>query len=118
LETGIASGQIIPSWFDQNYEYRIEEGDLRYEPSKIEAVRRDGEDFDDLHLQSLKLRLEQSMFPLSRFAIYFHSDEFRRYVRIYIDFAHSGKAKGKHGKILQWSVVPKDEIKSRIIKAG
>jgi len=37
--------QILASWFDENYEYHIEEGDLRYSPPKIEAVRKDGEDF-------------------------------------------------------------------------
>jgi hypothetical protein len=75
------------SWFDQKFEYRIEEGDLRYEPSKIEGVRKDGGDFDDLYLQNLKAHLRASVFLPSIFNLYFETDELRRFVRIYIDSA-------------------------------
>jgi len=105
------------SWFDQKFEYRIEEGDLRYAPSKIEAVRRDGGDFDDLYLQNLKVHLRTSAFPPSIFNLYLETDEFRRFVRIYIDSVQSGHAKKKVEQIRQWSVISKDEIQSRISNA-
>jgi len=83
--------QMVSSWFDENYEYRIEEGDLRYSPSKIEAVRRDGEDFDDHHLENLRSRLQAIAFPASVYSLTFETDEFRRFIRIYIYFAkHAG----------------------------
>ncbi len=111
------AGQLLTSWFEQNYEYRVEEGDLRYAPSKIEAVRRDGEDFDDVHLANLKRRLKSTAFPISSFVIYLEIDEFRRFVRIYIDLAHHSQIKKKGDKIHHWSIVTKDEIQSRILNA-
>jgi hypothetical protein len=104
------------SWFIQNYGYRIEEGDLRWAPSKIEAVRRDGGDFDDLSLEDLRARLKASAFPPSLFNLYLETDEFRRFVRIYIDWVHNGNTK-KGKDAITWSVIPVDEIQSRIASA-
>ena len=111
------SGQQISSWFDQNYAYRIEEGHPRYSPSKIEAVRRDGEDFDDLYLANLKRHLQLFAFPNSIFSLRFETDEFRRFVRIYIDSAQNNHVKKKREKIQIWSVIPKYEIQSRLSSA-
>jgi hypothetical protein len=108
--------QILSSWFDQAYEYIIEEGDLRYSPSKIEAVRRDGGDFDDIYLQNLKLHLQSSAFPTSMFSLFFETNEFRRFVRIYVDLANNNYGKKKRDRA-HWSVIPKSEIQSRITNA-
>ncbi len=115
LESKRPATQLLSSWFDQNYEYRVEEGDLRYSPSKIEAVRIDGGDFDDLYLQNLKIHLVSSVFPSSIYTIDFEVDDFRRFVRIYVDHsAHGSHVKKKNEKIQHWSVVSKDEIQSRL----
>ncbi len=116
MEPERPSSQFLISWFDQNYGYRIEEGDLRWAPSKIEAVRRDGGDFDDLYLENLKAHLKAAIFPPSLFYMYFETDEFRRFVRIYIDTVHNGFSKRKKDEI-SWSVVPKNEIQFRISSA-
>jgi hypothetical protein len=108
------SSQILSSWFEQNYEYRIEEGNLKNFPSKIEAVRRDGGDFDDFYLANLKRHLQISSFPPSLFSIYFETDEFRRFVRIYIDSARNHNSKKKIEQLQKWSVIPKSEIQSRL----
>ena len=109
---------MVSSWFDENYEYRIEEGDLRYSPSKIEAVRRDGEDFDDLHLENLRRRLQATAFPASVYSLTFETDEFRRFIRIYIDFAKHTQGEKKADKIQSWSIVAAAEIRSRLAKIG
>lgn len=101
---------FLSSWFDEIYLYRIEEGDPRYSPSKIEAVRRDGGDFDDLHLASLKRRLVSHTFPQPKFEISVETDEFRRFVRIYVDFASMRDDRGVV------SNVSRDEIRTRLAK--
>lgn len=107
--------QLLSSWFDQTFEYRVEEGDPRYAPSKIEAVRRDGEDFDDLYMQNLKLHLQTSALPSSIFNIYLETDEFRRFVRIYVDSAQNNHIKKKKiDQLHHWSVIPRGEIQSRL----
>jgi hypothetical protein len=116
LEPERQSSQFLTSWFDQDYRYRIEEGDLRWAPSKIEAVRCDGEDFDNLYLQNLLGRLKATVFPPSLFKVYFETDEFRRFVRIYIDTAHNSFSKRKKDEP-SWSVIPKNEIQFRISSA-
>lgn len=123
METTRPKRQVLSpsSWFDENYDYRIEEGDLTSAPSKIEGVRRDGGDFDDFHLQILTNRLLAKVFPPSIYATQFETDEFRRYVRIYVDYA-KGHVKIKTKKkgeweIHSWSVVPADEIRSRLASA-
>ena len=109
--------QLLSSWFDQAFEYRIEEGDLRYSPSKIEAVRRDGGDFDDIYLQNLKLHLQSSAFPVNFFSLYFETDEFRRFVRIYVDSAKSNYSKKKRDRNSHWSIISKSEIQSILANA-
>jgi hypothetical protein len=111
------NSQLLSSWFEQTYEYRIEEGDLRYSPSKIEAVRRDGGDFDDIHLQNLKGHLQSSAFPINTFSLYFETDDFRRFVRIYVDSAQNSHSKRKKYQAIRWSIIPMDEIQSRIVTA-
>jgi hypothetical protein len=103
---------VFLNWLDQNYLLRIEQGDPRYEYSKIEVVRRDGGDFDDPYLAIMKHRLETSVFPTSIYTLYFETDEFRRFVRIYVDYAV--KHKGKDQAVTYRAIVPKDEIETRI----
>jgi hypothetical protein len=117
MEAESSASHLMVSWFDRTYQYRIEQGDLRYSPSKIEAVRRDGEDFDDLSLQILKAHLRATAFPPAVFDIIFETDEFRRYVRIYVDSAQNSHSK-KRGRLRHWAIIPKTEIQSRISNAG
>jgi hypothetical protein len=118
MEPQFRSSQLLSSWFDENYEYRIEEGDLNYAPTKIEAVRGDGENFDDFYIESLKRRLQAGVFPPSLYALYFETDEFRRFVRIYIDRSNHGRTKKKIDQIRSWSVITMDEIRSRLAMQG
>ncbi len=111
METNGPVDQLLPSWFDQNYGYRIEEGDLKWAPSKIEAVRRDGGDFDDVYLENLESHLKATTFPPSLFKMYIETDEFRRFVRIYVDSAHNLPTKKDE---IIWAVIPKNEIQFRI----
>jgi len=117
MESNGRTSQLVSSWFEQTYEYRIEEGNLRYFPSKIEAVRRDGEDFDDIHLQNLKGHLQSYAFPINIFSLYFETDEFRRFVRIYVDSAQNSRGKRKKYQAIHWSIIPVDEIQSRLVSA-
>lgn len=106
-------GSLVLSWFERDYFYRVEEGERDVQPSKIEAVRKDEKDFDDMYLARLKLRMEISIFPRSLFRLYFEADEFRRFVRIYIDTVQNKvmkKGKGIDFKI----IVPVAEIEKRI----
>jgi len=105
---------VFQNWLDQNYLLRIEQGDPRYEYSKIEAVRRDGGDFDDLYLTTLKHRLETTVFPTSIYTLYFETDEFRRFVRIYVDYTTNDTKKVKNQSAANRLIVPKDEIETRI----
>lgn len=101
------------SWFERDYVYRVEEGERDVQPSKIEAVRRDGKDFGDEYLAKLKLRLESSLLPRSLFRLYFETDEFRRFVRIYIDSVQNKVM--KKGKEIDFKIiVPVVEIEKRI----
>jgi len=90
----------------------VEDGERDVQPSKIEAVRKDGYDFGEEYLARLKLRLESSVFPRSLFRLYFETDEFRRFVRIYVDTVRNPAKKrgGVDFKIL----VPVVEIEKRI----
>jgi len=111
----LAVGQVFLSWFGQAYAYRVEEGDPRYGPSKIEAVRKDGEDFDDVCLDYLKRRLEATIFPRSLYILSLEVDEFRRFVRIYVDSTLNERpTKGKSETGLRRLIVPKDEIVTKI----
>jgi len=96
----LAIGQVLLPWFDQTYLYRVEEGDPRFESSKIEAVRKDGEDFDDAYLGSLKRHLESSIFPRSIFTLDFQVDEFRRFVRMYVDFTSNERPAKRKDELL------------------
>jgi hypothetical protein len=100
-------------WFETDYLYRVEEGEKEYSPSKIEAVRKDDKDFDDLSMMKLKLRLESSIFPKSVYRLYFESDEFRKFVRIYVDSVRNKIAKKTHEVDLK-IIVPVEEIEKRI----
>jgi hypothetical protein len=103
--------QFLTSWFDETYQYRIEEGNPKYSPSKIEAVRKDGGNFDDFHLTNLMRQLVSRAFPRSMFEIGFETDEFRRFVRIYVDLAVSRK---KKNELNSWTIIPTDEIRLRL----
>ena len=100
-------------WFETDYLYRVEEGEKEFSPSKIEAVSKDGKDFDDATMMRLKLRLESSIFPKSVYRLYFESDEFRRFVRIYIDSVRNKIAKRTHEIDLK-IIVPVEEIEKRL----
>jgi len=100
-------------WFETDYLYRVEEGEKEFSPSKIEAVSKDGKDFDDATMMRLKLRLESSIFPKSAYRLYFESDEFRRFVRIYIDSVRNKIAKRTHEIDLK-IIVPVEEIEKRL----
>jgi hypothetical protein len=104
---------LVLSWFEQDFLYRVEEGEREVVPSKIEAVRKDGEDFDEPYLDTLKARLEASLFPQSRFRLYFETDEFRRFARIYVDTVQNRPA--KKGRETNFKIiVPAAEITRRI----
>jgi hypothetical protein len=105
--------QVLSSWFDEKYLYRIEEGDPKYSPTKIEAVRRDGGDFDDFQIENLKRKLISTSFPMTQFAISLETDEFRRFVRIYVESLVPARRNTAFQSI---SIVPKDEIRSRLSK--
>ena len=100
-------------WFESEYLYRVEEGRREYSPSKIEAVRKDDNDFDDASMADLKLRLESSTFPKSVYRLYFETDEFRRFVRIYVDSVQNKIARKTHEVDLK-IIVPAGEIEKRI----
>ena len=106
--------RVLSSWFDEKYLYRIEEGDPKFSPTKIEAVRRDGGDFDDYQIENLKRKLVSSSFPMAQFAISLETDEFRRFVRIYVESLLPTRKRASSQSI---SVVPKDEITSRLSKS-
>jgi hypothetical protein len=113
----LATGQVLLPWFDQNYLYRVEEGDPRFEPSKIEAVRKDGGDFDDAYLESLKRHLEASIFPRSLYTLNLQVDEFRRFVRIFVDFGRNERQTKRKDEPALRIIVPKNEIETRILTA-
>jgi hypothetical protein len=94
------------------YLYRIEEGLKRERPSAIGAVRKDGKDFDDVAIARLRSKLELSFFPKSTYRLFFESDEFRRFVRIYIDSVQN-KSLGKDDVEIE-TLVPPEEIEKRL----
>jgi len=47
-------GYFRLSWFSEKYLFRVEEGLPKEAPSKIEAVLKDGKDFDDIRLANLR----------------------------------------------------------------
>ncbi len=100
-------------WFETEYLYRVEGGEKEYSPSKIEAVRKDDKDFDDASMEKLKLHLESSIFPKSVYRLYFETDEFRRFVRIYVDSVRNKIEKRTHEVDLK-IIVPVEEIQKRI----
>jgi hypothetical protein len=105
------------SWFSEKYFFRIEEGLPKDTPSKIEAVLKDGKDFDDVRLANLRRQLQNSVFPTSDYMLYFETDEFRRFVRIYVDRSDRSvpdKEKRDHGFN---AIIPKDEIEKRLLDA-
>lgn len=103
------------SWFDQDFLYRVEEGQIDYVPSKIEAVRKDDGDFDDGYLESLKNRLEASIFPRRIYRLFVEVDEFRRFVRIYVDSIQNKKVGKKPEDIQLRIIVPATEIEARLL---
>jgi hypothetical protein len=102
----------LPSWFEVEYLYRIEEGVKGEWPSAIGAVRKDGKDFDDLTIAKLRSKLESSFFPKSTYRLFFESDEFRRFVRIYVDSVQN-KRVGKDEVEIETIVLP-EEIEKRL----
>lgn len=102
------------SWFDQEFQYRIEEGEPSFEPSKIEAVRKDGEDFDDGYIANLHSRMERSFFPRSKYRLEFETDDFRRYIRIFIDSPKSKILKVGKKTVFELVIVPKAEIAQQL----
>lgn len=102
----------LPSWFEEEYLYRIEEGVKGDWPSSIAAVRKDGKDFEDLRIARLRIRLESSLLPKSIYRLFFEADEFRRFIRIYVDSVQN-KRVGKNDVDVQF-IVPPDEIAKRL----
>jgi len=76
-------------------------------------VRKDDGDFDDESLMNLRLRLESSIFPKSVYRLYLETDEFRRFVRIYVDSARNKIAKKTHEVDLK-IIVPVKEIETKL----
>ena len=104
----------MSSWFEEEYLYGVEEGMQEVEPSKIGAVRKNGEDFDDAYLARLKMRLETSVFPKTLYRLYFETDDFRRFVRIYVDSVLNVKFGKKLGDIDLKIIIPAEEIRKRL----
>ena len=100
------------SWFEEGYLYRIEEGVKGEWPSAIGAVRKDGKDFDDVAIARLKMKLESTLLPKSTFRLFMESDEFRRFIRIYVDSVQN-KSVGK-GEVEIETIVPPEEIEKRL----
>ncbi len=93
----------------------MEEGLPREAPSKIEAVLKDGKDFDDARLANLRRQLQNSVFPVSDYRLYFETDEFRRFVRIYVDRSDRSVAEKKQQDQGFNAIIPKDEIEKRLL---
>ena len=102
----------LPSWFETEYLYRIEEGVKGEWPSAIGAVRKDGKDFDDGAIARLKIKLESTLLPKSAYRLFFESDEFRRFVRIYVDSVQN-KRVGKDDVEIE-TIVPPEEIEKKL----
>ena len=83
--------------------------------SKIEAVLKDGKEFDDIRLANLRRQSRNSIFPTPDYRLHFETDGFRRFVRIYVDRSDKSVLDKKQQEQGFNVVILKDEIEKRLL---